>query len=44
MPVTEYITSERFDWFAEERQIGFSYVASGSMVRSSYKAGEFFLK
>ena len=45
MPVTEYITSEQFDWFAEEaRQIGFSYVASGSMVRSSYKAGEFFLK
>jgi lipoic acid synthetase len=43
MPVKEYITSERFDWFAEEaRQIGFSYVASGSMVRSSYKAGEFF--
>ena len=45
MPVTEYITSEQFNWFAEEaRQIGFSYVASGSMVRSSYKAGEFFLK
>jgi lipoic acid synthetase len=43
MPVTEYITSERFDWFAEEgRQVGFSYVASGAMVRRSYKAGEFF--
>jgi lipoic acid synthetase len=42
-PVTEYITPERFDWFAEAaRQLGFSYVASGSMVRSSYKVGEFF--
>jgi lipoyl synthase len=45
IPVTEYITPERFDWFAEAaRQLGFSYVASGSMVRSSYKVGEFFLK
>lgn len=24
--------------------MGFLYVASGAMVRSSYKAGEFFLK
>jgi lipoic acid synthetase len=24
--------------------MGFKYVASGPMVRSSYKAGEFFLK
>lgn len=45
LPVAEYITPERFDWFAEAaRQLGFSYVASGSMVRSSYKVGEFFLK
>jgi lipoyl synthase len=45
IPVTEYITPERFAWFAEEaRQLGFSFVASGSMVRSSYKVGEFFLK
>jgi lipoic acid synthetase len=45
IPVTEYITPERFDWFAESaRQLGFSFVASGSMVRSSYKVGEFLLK
>jgi lipoyl synthase len=45
IPVTEYITPERFAWFAGvARQLGFSYVASGSMVRSSYKVGEFFLK
>ena len=43
LPVTEYITPDRFDWFAEAaRQLGFSYVASGSMVGSSYKVGEFF--
>ena len=45
LPVVQYITPERFDAFAKEaRQIGFSYVASGPMVRSSYKAGEFFLQ
>jgi lipoic acid synthetase len=45
LPVVQYVTPERFDWFAREaRQIGFSYVASGPMVRSSYKAGEFFLQ
>jgi lipoic acid synthetase len=44
LPVVQYVTPERFDWFAKvARQIGFSYVASGPMVRSSYKAGEFFL-
>jgi lipoyl synthase len=44
-PVVQYVTPERFDWFAKvARQIGFSYVASGPMVRSSYKAGEFFLQ
>jgi lipoic acid synthetase len=45
LPVVQYVTPERFDWFAKvARQIGFSYVASGPMVRSSYKAGEFFLR
>jgi lipoic acid synthetase len=45
LPVVQYVTPERFDWFAKvARQIGFSYVASGPMVRSSYKAGEFFLQ
>jgi lipoyl synthase len=44
LPVMRYITPKRFDWFAEvAKQIGFSYVASGPLVRSSYRAGEFFL-
>ena len=27
-----------------EQEMGFKYVASGPLVRSSYKAGEFFLE
>ena len=45
LPVMQYITPERFDSFAKvAKQIGFSYVASGPLVRSSYKAGEFILQ
>ena len=45
LPVMQYITPERFDWFANvAKQIGFSYVASGPLVRSSYRAGEFFFQ
>jgi lipoic acid synthetase len=42
-PVIEYLTPERFDAIEREgRALGFAYVASGPLVRSSYKAGEFF--
>ena len=45
LPVKEYVTPERFDeWREEAEGVGFSYVAAGPLVRSSYKAGEFFLK
>ena len=45
LPVKEYITPEKFDeWQKEGEAMGFKYVASGPLVRSSYKAGEFFLK
>ena len=45
LPVKEYVTPEKFDeWRVEAEALGFKYVASGPMVRSSYKAGEFFLK
>ena len=46
LPVKEFVTPEKFDnWkkFGEE-EIGFRYVASGPLVRSSYKAGEFFIE
>ena len=42
-PVKEYITPEVFDELRQEGlAMGFAYVASGPLVRSSYKAGEFF--
>ena len=45
IPVNEYVSPERFDYYkglAEE--LGFLYVASGPFVRSSYRAGEFFVE
>jgi lipoic acid synthetase len=43
--VREYIHPDKFaQWQAEAEGMGFKYVASGPLVRSSYKAGEFFLK
>eukprot|EP00985_Skeletonema_marinoi_P001658 scaffold668_cov124-Skeletonema_marinoi.AAC.5 len=46
LPVKEYVTPEKFEeWRVEaEERFGFKYCASGPLVRSSYKAGEFFLK
>ena len=45
LPVQEFITPERFQaWQAEAEGMGFLYVASGPLVRSSYRAGEFFMK
>ncbi len=45
LPVSKFITPEEFENY---RQIalkkGFKYVAAGPFVRSSYKAGEFFIK
>lgn len=45
LPVHEYVTPEAF---AEYKRIGeglgFRYVASGPLVRSSYRAGEFFIE
>ncbi|CAH9071446.1 unnamed protein product [Cuscuta epithymum] len=45
MPVSEYVTPEAFEKYRLlGMQMGFRYVASGPMVRSSYKAGEFYIK
>ena len=44
LPVKKYVTPEEFDqWKVKGEALGFKYVASGPLVRSSYKAGEFFL-
>lgn len=45
LAVVEYVTPEKFDQYARQGEaMGFKYVASGPMVRSSYKAGEFFME
>ena len=45
LPVAEYITPEAFDaWKEKGLALGFSDVASGPFVRSSYKAKELFEK
>ncbi|MBN3310202.1 LIAS protein, partial [Amia calva] len=45
LKVEEYVTPEKFQhWEDVGKELGFVYTASGPLVRSSYKAGEFFLK
>lgn len=45
LPLVEFITPEKFNWFREiAERMGFVYVASGPLVRSSYRAAEFFLE
>ena len=45
LPVESFVTPEKFkEWQTEAESMGFLYVASGPLVRSSYRAGEFFMK
>jgi lipoyl synthase len=45
LPVVEYVTPERFAAHRERGlALGFRYVASGPLVRSSYRAAELFLR
>lgn len=45
LSVVEYVTPDTFDKYRQMGEdLGFKYVASGPMVRSSYKAGEFYLE
>ncbi|CAF1387966.1 unnamed protein product [Adineta ricciae] len=45
LKVKEYIRPEVFQELKEYGEsIGFLYVASGPLVRSSYRAGEYFIK
>lgn len=44
LKVTEFVTPEKFEYWKEMGdKMGFLYTASGPLVRSSYKAGEFFI-
>ncbi|KAF7232111.1 hypothetical protein EG68_09298 [Paragonimus skrjabini miyazakii] len=44
LKVKEYVHPHKFDyWAAVGKELGFRYVASGPLVRSSYRAGEFYI-
>lgn len=44
LKVIEYVTPEKFKhWENKGNELGFLYTASGPLVRSSYKAGEFLI-
>ena len=44
MAVSEYVTPKAFEGYqAAAERMGFLYAAAGPMVRSSYRAGEYFL-
>ena len=45
LKVNEYVTPDKFNYWKEYGdKLGFIYTASGPLVRSSYRAGEFFIK
>ena len=45
LPVKEYVKPETFESYRRMgEEMGFRYVASGPLVRSSYRAGEFFVR
>lgn len=46
LPVVEFVPPEKFEYWRRfgEEEVGFRYVASGPLVRSSYRAGEFFVE
>lgn len=44
-PIKEYVTPEKFNYYEKlAKKQGFLYCASGPLVRSSYRAGEHFMK
>jgi len=45
LPVADWVTPEAFEaWRRRGLELGFRYVASGPLVRSSYRAAELFLR
>ena len=43
LSVVEYVRPEKFEFFKNiGESLGFKYVVSGPLVRSSYKAGDFY--
>ena len=45
LKVHEYVPPEKFDYWKNKcEELGFRYVASGPLVRSSYKAAEYYIR
>src|SRR3989338_153470 len=45
LPINNFVPPEKFKYFEQKAlELGFLYCASGPFVRSSYKAGELFIK
>jgi lipoic acid synthetase len=45
LPVKEYVSPAQFNAYKRiGEELGFKYVAAGPLVRSSYRAGEFFIR
>lgn len=45
LDVKNYVSPKTFEWYKDRgEEMGYLYVAAGPFVRSSYKAGELFLK
>ena len=45
IPITEFVAPEKFEYFRQKAlELGFLFCASGPFVRSSYKAGEMFVR
>ncbi|MEK7528270.1 MAG: lipoyl synthase [Patescibacteria group bacterium] len=45
LAIEHFIKPEQFEWYRKKgEELGFLYVAAGPFVRSSYKAGELFMK
>jgi len=45
IPVANFVSPERFEHYKQTaEEMGFLYVAAGSLVRSSYRASEFFVE
>ena len=45
LDVADFVHPDTFDWYRDKGlEMGFQYVASGPLVRSSYKAGEYYIQ
>ena len=45
IPINSFVSPEKFDYFKQKAlELGFLFCASGPFVRSSYRAGELFVK